>query len=466
MKLKKTISLLIAPLLLVSLLLIIPVVAPPAAAELQNFDMYLGSGYTMSFDEHDGYSWTHSVTPASGLAITCNSVNGEAVFMFMPTSSGVYTVALSEICDSDPNAEPLNESSFTINASEYDSDDDTTTAADADDDDDDDDTSDADKDADDNTTQPGTTADSDDNTTTTAASDDDTTTQPGTTTDSDETTTTQDDADVTTTQSGGFEEIGQIIYISKIDGDTGEQLEGVVFEILDEDLNVIDTLTTSILGNALTELLDFGTYYVREKTALDGYILDETLYVRELPLSEEDCVLVVENFKDGNYKFETTTTSDDYDTTTQAEEEDPVGFILISKKDGNTKAPLKGVVFEILDADLNVIETVTTDILGMTSTSNLVYGDYYVREKVALEGYVLDETPFPFSIPENSGYTLDCRNFKGSVSTTNTPFTTTTNVTVGITPTKTGDAGVTAVVPFMVFGVAALVMAIKKPKRK
>jgi len=235
----------------------------------------------------------------------------------------------------------------------------------------------------------------------------------------------------------------------------GEDGELVVFSYINRAARLDDSIEA--LDESIEGIDDEIGVPLRENMVFLEDLQEDTLiifyYDRILPITQPTTTTI-------------TTTTTTKATTTQPEE-DPVGFILISKKDGNTKKPLKGVVFEILDADLNVIETVTTDILGMTSTSNLVYGDYYVREKAALEGYVLDEKPFPFSIPLHSGYTLECKNFKGSKPTTTSPFTTTTtNVTESINPIATGDAGVSAVIPFMVFGIAALAMAIKKPKRR
>lgn len=68
------------------------------------------------------------------------------------------------------------------------------------------------------------------------------------------------------------------IELIKTDGETKEPLEGVVFEVFDRDGNLVATLTTGADGTALTDWLFYGPYTVKEKTANDGYILDNAVH--------------------------------------------------------------------------------------------------------------------------------------------------------------------------------------------
>jgi len=63
--------------------------------------------------------------------------------------------------------------------------------------------------------------------------------------------------------------------------------------------------------------------------------------------------------------------------------------------------PLEGVVFEVRDADDNVIAELTTDKDGIAITEDLEYGDYTVKERTTKEGYILDETVHEIQIREH-----------------------------------------------------------------
>jgi uncharacterized surface anchored protein len=72
------------------------------------------------------------------------------------------------------------------------------------------------------------------------------------------------------------------IKVFKTDGATKTPLEGVVFEVFDTNGKVVATLTTDKDGIAITDWLDYGDYTIKEKTAKDGYVLDETVHSVEI----------------------------------------------------------------------------------------------------------------------------------------------------------------------------------------
>jgi uncharacterized surface anchored protein len=82
------------------------------------------------------------------------------------------------------------------------------------------------------------------------------------------------------------------IKVFKTDGQTKTPLEGVVFEVFDSNGDIAATLTTDKDGVAVTDWLDYGDYTVREKTAKEGYILDET--VHEIQIREHEKVYELE----------------------------------------------------------------------------------------------------------------------------------------------------------------------------
>lgn len=71
--------------------------------------------------------------------------------------------------------------------------------------------------------------------------------------------------------------------IIKVDGsDNSKTLEGVEFDLLDENKNIIKHLITDKNGESVVENLSKGTYTLRETKTIEGYILDEATYKIEI----------------------------------------------------------------------------------------------------------------------------------------------------------------------------------------
>jgi uncharacterized surface anchored protein len=157
------------------------------------------------------------------------------------------------------------------------------------------------------------------------------------------------------------------IKIIKVDAKTGEPLEGVVFELTDAEGSVTCELTTGADGTALSDELVYGAYTVTEKSTGDAYLLDETSHEVFIKNHEQTIELEIANVK-------------------------KQGKVKIIKTDSKTGAPLEGVVFEVKDAEGNIVSELTTDKDGTAITDWLDYGAYTVTEKSTGEAYLLDET--------------------------------------------------------------------------
>jgi hypothetical protein len=84
------------------------------------------------------------------------------------------------------------------------------------------------------------------------------------------------------------------IIITKTDDKTGKKLEGVKFNLLDENQNEIYTeITTDKEGKAVIDNLLPGIYYIKETRTLEGYQLYSKLIKVELDLNEETTVNVI-----------------------------------------------------------------------------------------------------------------------------------------------------------------------------
>lgn len=96
----------------------------------------------------------------------------------------------------------------------------------------------------------------------------------------------------------------KIIVVKK--DDTGkDNLQGVQFELLDENENVIYTeLTTNEDGQIIVDNLLPGTYYIRETRTIEGYELYNKLIKVELDLNEEATVNVVNSKEEPNVEVD------------------------------------------------------------------------------------------------------------------------------------------------------------------
>ena len=74
------------------------------------------------------------------------------------------------------------------------------------------------------------------------------------------------------------------------------------------------------------------------------------------------------------------------------------GSIEVLKADAETKQPLAGVVYRLFAADGSEIADGTTDATGKVTFSGLRLGKYAYQEISTVDGYVLDETKYDFSL--------------------------------------------------------------------
>ena len=160
--------------------------------------------------------------------------------------------------------------------------------------------------------------------------------------------------------------------ITKLD-DSRVAIEGVKFNILANDKKtVIETLTTDKSGYATTKKLDKGTYYYQEIEVPDGYVKDDEIF--EIQINKQNEVVkreVINKRITGNLN-------------------------VIKVDDNNT--PIKGVKFEIYDANKNKVDTITTDENGKATSKDLQIGTYTYKEVSVPKGYVIDENEYEFAV--------------------------------------------------------------------
>ena len=156
-------------------------------------------------------------------------------------------------------------------------------------------------------------------------------------------------------------------------------IAGVVYEVKDSAGNIVATITTDKNGIAETETLPLGSYTAQEKSAPDGYVIDDTVHEVTLAFKDQNTAIVIGTIKAEN-KLRT----------------GGVKLLKYTEKFNADKISFEkvlgsGYVFglytaedtEDIPADV-LLEVLTTDEQGIAqSTVKLPYGKYYLKELAA-----------------------------------------------------------------------------------
>ena len=180
---------------------------------------------------------------------------------------------------------------------------------------------------------------------------------------------------------------GQIRVI-KVDKDNHEvKLKNVVFDVLDENNNVLEQITTNENGEAITKqytLRDYGKIRLKEVETDEKYELSNE--IKEIVLEENQ-------IKDITF-----------------ENEKIKGKIKIIKKTGEKSEitgleknePLEDIKFEIYNNDEFLLDTILTNNEGIAISKDLEKGMYKVKEVETNKWYILDENEKNVEITMNN----------------------------------------------------------------
>ncbi len=176
---------------------------------------------------------------------------------------------------------------------------------------------------------------------------------------------------------------GQIRIIKSDAQDSNNYLSNAVFEVIDKNQVVVDTLTTDEHGVALSKELDLGRYTLKEIQAPEGFVHNEEPIPIELVYKDQLTEIVM--------------------TEKEIINEPIKGKIQIVKVDAsNEELPVQGAVFEILSLpNREFVETITSNNNGFAFSSDLRYGDYVIREIEAPQQFYLNKKEYPVSIREH-----------------------------------------------------------------
>jgi hypothetical protein len=179
-------------------------------------------------------------------------------------------------------------------------------------------------------------------------------------------------------------------YISLTYEDKG--LAGVTFDIYDTNMNIVSSLTTDENGYALSDQLPAGSYYLKESSAPNGYIIEQELKEIYIGKNEQEYSLNKDSFNLYN----------DYS-------EVSVNLLKMGMEE-NELTPLSDVVFALYNkneynqGEVNIpadtcLGYIVTDEEGYGSyKGRLPEGEYYIREIKAVSDYELDDTDYEFTV--------------------------------------------------------------------
>lgn len=162
------------------------------------------------------------------------------------------------------------------------------------------------------------------------------------------------------------------IMLTKVDADYPENhLNGAVFEVYNTNMEPIGTLQETTVGVYTMENVVYGTYYVKEVQAPDGFYLDEGVY--EVSITEHGKTYIVENNAGGGFINEII----------------PGELKIIKHSEDGI---LEGFTFQILGPD-GYSEMYVTNDMGEILIENLRPGEYIVSEvgDEKTERYILPE---------------------------------------------------------------------------
>ncbi|EPE62395.1 LPXTG-motif cell wall anchor domain protein [Exiguobacterium sp. S17] len=176
------------------------------------------------------------------------------------------------------------------------------------------------------------------------------------------------------------------VKLTKVEEDTTNGLKGAVFQLLNEQNEVVrDNVTTGDDGTVTVDRLLTGTYTFVEKTAPAGYILDTTRHTFTVDYGQDTVEQVtVENERQKS--------------------------IRLIKTDVVTGQPLANAVFSLTDDQGNVLQSnLKTDANGQILVTNLNPGSYRFIETSAPGGYMTDGTPYPFTLVRGTNAIAEVR---------------------------------------------------------
>ncbi|PFN19076.1 SpaA isopeptide-forming pilin-related protein [Bacillus cereus] len=194
---------------------------------------------------------------------------------------------------------------------------------------------------------------------------------------------------VSTDLNVSWKSVGQLEVIKV--GEQKEVLQDTVFDVFNSKNEKVGTITTNEKGIASLSGLEIGTYTLKEVKSPTGYVLNGQPQQIEVKTGEVATITVQNTKVKGNIEI---------------------------KKSSDSGKTLPKVEFTVYTAEGKEITKTITNEQGIAQVKDLPYGKYYFVETKGVEGYLLNQTKYPFEIKEQGKtltFTVENKEVKGNV---------------------------------------------------
>lgn len=174
------------------------------------------------------------------------------------------------------------------------------------------------------------------------------------------------------------------IEVYKLDAENKEiKLEGVEFQVINSNDEVIETIVTDSNGYAITSRIPIGEYRLKETKTDNMHILNEEIIKVDVSADIISKLEITNERIKGQIKVIKTSEDDNF---------------INGKESGS---PIENVKFEIYDSNNNLVDEITTSADGISITKLLDKGSYFIKEVESGEWYLLNENTFTAEIKEH-----------------------------------------------------------------
>ena len=160
--------------------------------------------------------------------------------------------------------------------------------------------------------------------------------------------------------------------IKKVDASTGLPIKNVMFALLKDDVTIFEGVTNEA-GILEVRGLTYGTYFIKEIKAPDGYVMIEDKI--EVNIDNVSKILEIKN-------------------------ELRYGNLVVKKVDYDSNLPIKNAKVAIFKDDITIFEGYTNE-FGIIEVKNIPLGLYFVKEVEAPDGYVKNNQTYEVELIEH-----------------------------------------------------------------
>lgn len=167
------------------------------------------------------------------------------------------------------------------------------------------------------------------------------------------------------------------IEVFKVDAENKEiKLEGVEFEVINSDNEVVETIKTNKDGYAKTSRIPIGEYKIKEIKTDEMHILNNEIIKVDVTTDIVSTLDITNERIKGQIKIVKTSQDDSF----------------ISLAVAGT--PIENIKFEVYDSNKNKVDEIITNKDGIAITKKLDKGYYTIKEVEAGKWYLLNENEF------------------------------------------------------------------------